>query len=364
MHDILELAPLFGLLAALAPAPAGAAERTVSDTLGVTSGQALPSQPRTRQTSDTLAFTYELGDGWLLDGSFGVAVLTPVPGTRGVAFGTTGTDVWNLSGGVSWEASEHLVAGLSLFGSPSSRLRTDTTVAYQVATSSGTGDALLSSKTSVAGASLQATWDSAGDSDLEWVLEAAATATRFDTDQRIAAFRAADGSVITAAELRTWCATHVCSPELRSLTREHPAALAQLEPSVGITATLWRDTDLTLGAAGDLYDRDPTTVGYFSLLSAGRTASMGGGIPVAPLLWRITPEAKRRFGRVGVGGWYTYGRYVDGLGHMQLVGARVDCRFTEGFRGWFTGAVQRDRDATGNTASYGQGAIGLLWAFE
>jgi hypothetical protein len=188
--------------------------------------------------------------------------------------------------------------------------------------------------------------------------------THFDTDQRLVAMRGPAGTVVTAAEVLNQCLVRKCSQQLLGLLRQRPAAVNQIEARLGITETLWEDTDVGLGGSWYFYDRDPTQAGFFSLMAAGRGAvGFGTGVPLAPLQWRIRPEVAQRFGDLVVKLWLAHGAYVSGEGTSNLLGTRLQYRFARSFRMWLSASWQRDTDAEGNSAAFTQVALGAMVLF-
>ena len=354
------------LLAALAgPALADLPGNSVADEVGVASGQSTPDAPRSGQVSESLWAVLDLGKGWALDLSAGITSIEATRGILGREFGSRGATVLDFGTGVSWEASDHVMLGLSLGLSPSSRLVNDTTVAFTTLTGqTAIANALLEATTRMTSGALLFSYDTAGDSDLESAVDAGLGVNHFDTSQRIAAVRGPGGTVVTADELLNQCRIRTCSRQLLGLLRERPASVSQVEARLAITETLWEDTDIGLGGSWFLYDRDPTEVGFFSLMSAGRGAiAFGAGVPLAPLQWRIRPEVAHRFGDLVVKLWLAHGAYVSGEGTSDVLGARLQVRLARSFRMWLSASRQRDRDAGGNSAAFNQVALGAMLLF-
>ncbi len=356
------------LLAAGAPAAAAAEEELASqvgDELQVAAGRPAPNEPRARYLGDTLTGSFDLGHDLSLDlslGLLGQQAQEPVPRQ---AFGTRGGLVGDLQAGLAWQADEHWLLGGALDYSPPSVLESDTSVGLTTATgTTGTADALLSSRTSSGGVHLSAAWSSAGDSDLEWAWDLDAAATGYRSDQRIVALRTATGVPVTARELETYCRAHTCSPQLLGLLADRPASIGQAEIGAGVTATAWADTDLGLAGARYGYQGDPLAAGFFTLASAGRAAtSFGTGMALEPLLWSVTPSVAHRFGPVSVRLWLQHGEYVDAQGRSDLLGVKVIWRATRRWRLWAGAIAQTDRDAQGAPSTFDQLAAGASCGF-
>jgi hypothetical protein len=347
------------------PALADLPENSIAAEVGVASRQSTPDAPRSGQVSESLWAVLDLGKGWALDLSTGITSIEASRGILGRELGSRGATVLDFGSGLSWEASDHVMLGLSLGFSPRSTLFNDTTVAFTTLTGQmAVADALLEATTRTASGGLFLSYDTAGDSDLESAVDAGLAVTHFDTDQRLVAMRGPAGTVVTAAEVLNQCLVRKCSQQLLGLLRQRPAAVNQIEARLGITETLWEDTDVGLGGSWYFYDRDPTQAGFFSLMAAGRGAvGFGTGVPLAPLQWRIRPEVAQRFGDLVVKLWLAHGAYVSGEGTSNLLGTRLQYRFARSFRMWLSASWQRDTDAEGNSAAFTQVALGAMVLF-
>ncbi len=354
------------LLAALAgPTLADLPENSVVDEIGVASGQSTPEAPRSGQVSESLGAVLDLGKGWALDLSTGITYVEATRGVLGREFGSRGTTVLDFGSGLSWEASDHVLLGLSLGLSPSATLLNDSTIAFTTVTGQRVvADALLEASTRVMSAGLYSSYDTAGTSDLESAVDVGLGVRHFDTDQRIRKVRGPGTVVLTAADILSQCRVRRCSPQLLALLRERPSALTQTEAHLGITETLWEDPDVGLGGSWYFYDLDPTAVGVFSLMSTGRgPVAFGAGVPLAPLQWRLRPELSQAFGGFRVRLWLEHGQYVSGQGRSDAVGGRLQYRFTRDFRMWLSASWQHDVDADGNGVGFGRVGLGALFLF-
>lgn len=348
------------------PGQALAAPRNdLSDELGFAIGRATPHSPRTGQLMDTLSAGIDAGAGWSVLLSAGLTVLEATSGVAGQQYASRGATTLYFSPGVAWEASDHLAFGLALTWSPSSRLLTDTTLTY--ANASGRtvdADALLSATTSSSGAHLSASWETEGDSDFETAVDLDAGVTRYAAEQHVLAVRdPASGASVSDQQLRAWCDTHPCSRQLLGLLRERATPLVQSELRLGVTETIREDTDVGIGASYFLYDRDPTEVGFYGLVAAGRGPGFASGMPLAPLRWSVRPEVAHRFGDFGVRLWLEHGLYVDDEGTSNALGVKLQYRFAKSFRMWVTASLRRDTDALGNESTFDQAMLGAAWLF-
>jgi hypothetical protein len=354
-------AHLAALLFALpTPVLAAAPKDSISDELGLGAAQTASHNPRTGQVTDTLSASVDVGRGWSFDLVAGLTLIGAIKGNR-QAFADSGGNTVFFSPGVTYEASEHVLVGLALTFSPSSRVLADTTVPFTGPLGKTTdADAQLSATTSSSGVRLSLSYDTARESDYETGLDFDVVANRFDTDQHIEKLRGPAGGVI---DLQTFCATHFCDGQLQGLLQQRPATLTQAEVRIGVTETLFRDTDVGLAGSYFFYNRDPTEVGFFDLMVTGRGGSFGSGVPLAPMRWSLRPEVTQRFGSFSARLWLENGRYVDNEGTTNVLGVKLQYKFSQGFRMWITGTWQRDKDAEDNVSTFSQAALGAMWLF-
>lgn len=352
------------ILAPAAPALASEPESSISDELSVAGGQTDPHNPRGGQVQDVLSASVAAGSGWSVDLSAGVTAVKATSGVAGQEYGSRGGNATFFSPGVTWEATDHLTFGLALDYSPLSRLRTDTTVAYRSTTGPVDVDALLAVRTEARGASLSASWDSAGDSDWETGVDLDAGATHFDAEQHILAMRdPTTGASVTDQQMLAYCSLNPCSRQLLGLLRARATPLEQVSLRAGVVETIHRDTDLGLHWTAFLYDRDPTEVGFYGLTAAGRGPGFGSGLPLAPLRWSLRPEVAHRFGDLTARLWVEHGLYVDDEGVSDLVGLKLQVRLSPGFKAWIAGTWQRDRGSDGTVTTFNRGTLGCMALF-
>jgi hypothetical protein len=131
--------------------------------------------------------------------------------------------------------------------------------------------------------------------------------------------------------------------------------------SVGVTATVHADTDLTLVAEYHGYVDDPTRAGIFSVATVGRP---GPGALIAPLRYLVRPEAVHRFGNFSLQAWLEGGEYVSGAGQgTSGAGLKAQYKFTQSFRTWVSAGGRRDVDSEGQIIRSGTLALGAAYRF-
>jgi len=319
--------------------------------------------PPTRWVADKLGAFYEPTDSWQL--RLDVTGTRAYKATKSSDF-TDPTDILLANLGIEFDPdaswSFRLVGGYS----PSSTMTSPTTV--QVDTMRGTVDA-TAQLASTSGSKSAAAWvgyDTANDSDFETSVLVTATVNRFDILQQITSVTDKTGDMISVQQIKDFCAAHMCSPQLVGALAAQPATLGQLAIEAGVTETLWRDTDVGLTAAYYAYDKDPTQVGYVSVGTIGRTASFGGGAPIAPLLFTVMPNAIHRWGDFMVLASFTYGQYVDREGYDLTPALRLQykLKFDGGSRLklWMKLAGSRDIVQSSKVSS-GQAALGAQYSW-
>lgn len=348
---------------ALVLAASAARASSISNEVGVNSTQATDSNPRSGSLSDTLSGSIDLAEQWTLNlgGTFTLEGRTPAA-ERG-AFGSSGSAVSLFNAGVDWDATDHVTIGLSGKFSPTSTQYAGTQITLL---SGAVANTLVESQSSERGATLEFSYDTAGESALEWAASGSVSVNSLDVHQRVTLVRTS-GGVATAQQIRDACAARPkdCPRALLATLTDTPSTLNSQRLSAAVTATAWRNTDLTLGGDYYLYSEDPTQVGYFSVATSGRTAVLGGtGVPIAPLHWVLRPEVTHRFGDFSARLWFLGGRYAPGAGQGTAgSGLRLQYKFTRSFRMWATASGQRDTDQAGNAVNSGAFALGAGYRF-
>jgi hypothetical protein len=337
---------------------------TVTDQVIVSSTQATEANPRSTVFTEMLDASFDLGDDWTVGAGASLTLQGQTPAASRAQFGGSGGAVTLFSAAVDWSASDQVSIGATVDVSPQSTQYAGTPVTLRQA--NGTelnGDAEVSSQTSQIAGGIDVSWDSTGKSDLEWSFNAGLHFSHYDIDQRISRVRTDTGSTLTAQQLRqqtvAYCNAHPrignCGQGILRVLDSTPTALDDERFSVGATATLYRDTDVSLFAGWYLYDEDPAKIGYFGLAAIGR----GPGLPIAPLQYQVRPEVQHRMGDFSARLWLEAGEYVSGTGDSTAgIGTRFQYRFSRAFRAWLTLSGQRDVDSGGHVTRSGSVAAG------
>ena len=324
----------FRLLAAAVLAASAARASNVSDQLSVNDTQATATNPRSGNVSDNLALDLDLNDQWSVNLGGTVTAEQATPAAARGQFGTSGSVLTMISAGVDWDASDHWSFGLDLDYAPQSTQDVGT----EIAVGTATGQALVQSKTSQLDAGLDVSYDTAGESNLEWYFSAGLSATHQGIDQQI--LRAHVGT-LTLADIKRLCASQPKRPVCKALLNSQASvSLDSGKLSLGATATAWRDTDLTLSGDFYHYQQDPASVAYPSLA----LAHLGVGIPIAPLTYLLRFEVAHRFGDLQAKVWLQGGKYAAGTGadSTKGIGVKVQYKLTRTFKMWVAASGQSD----------------------
>lgn len=344
---------------------------SVTDEIAVQRGQVTQGNPRAGSVSDSLNATFDLSDAWSFNAGALVTLEGQTPAAEQGAFGTSASAVALLTAGLDWEVTEHFALGLDLSLSPSSQQNVGTALTVSTAAGDTSANALIKAVGSEGAAGVNLTWDTGGDTDLEWMLDAGVTLTHFSSDQDVEKVRGARGVTLTPQQALNYCNTHKCPAALVKILMAtikggtQSANLDSAKLSLAATATAWRDTDFTLGADFYGYSEDPTQVGFFSLSYTGRGSIGGGsGIPIAPLRTMIRPEVLHRFGDFSLKLWVQAGQYVESTGQSTTGGGvKAVYKFSKTFRMWLTLSGQQDVDDTGVASKSGAVALGAGYRF-
>jgi len=222
---------------------------------------------------------------------------------------TDGSNVYLLSAGVAWLVTDHWTTMLNGTFAPAVVMRSATTVSFE----DRTADVVVRSVDRSFGLTALASYMSAGLSSFEWALDASVGATRFDTSQS-----AEVPGTVRGLALRTFCEQH---PFARACALVTGAQTSVWQVRLGATfiATLVEHADLGLDAAWFVYDKDPTSIGFFTVAALGQSADLGNGVPVAPYLATAKPSFTWRWERVTLKVSYQFGVYAGALGVNHLV---------------------------------------------
>ena len=344
-----------------------AGANSVSNQVIVTSAQSTQASPRAAVFTNMLNGSMDLNDEWTVSAGANLTLAGSTASADRAQFTRSGAvAIFNL--GLDWMMSENWMAGATLELSPSS-----TQFAGSATTIPDPCDALnrvvsadaeLRSQTAQFGAGLDAVWDTAGRSNLEWSLTGGVSLSHYAIEQSIPRVQTNTGCVASAETMRTllttYCVSHPrvagCSAGFRQALNGAPVNFDFERFSAGATATLFLDTDLTVLGDAYVYNQDPTEVGFAGVAFLGRDM----GLPIAPLRYVVRPEVGHRFGDLTVKLWAQVGEYVPGTGgSTTALGGRVQYRFSSALKVWVALSGQRDVDANDNPIRSGSVAAGV-----
>ena len=341
--------------------PGLALASSVSDELTVDSTKATQENPQTGSVSDRLSGDFDVGDTWAVHADLTLTHEGATPPSLGSPFPDTGGNVVAIGLGAEWDATDHWSFDLDVNLSPSSDTTSNTGIDFESATGVTTSaDANLRTTASSSGLDVAASWGTNGDSDYETAIDLNVGGNRFSSTQKVTAIETRNGPVssttltnycnrVLSSTTSTRAARALCSQLLPTLKGE-PSQLGQGVVGLGVTETFFLDTDATLSGTYDFYSQDPTTVGFFTLATAGRrTASLGEGVQIAPLRWTLRPDVMHRFGKLTGELWYEHGQYVAGQGHSERVGLKFFYKFNKTYKAWLSGTGQADVDGSGTS---------------
>ena len=352
------------ILALLGAAPAVLGS-SIRDEISVDRTQSTAQNPRAGSVSNLLGATFDLGDDWVVSGTAVVTLEDATPAPVRAAFRDTGGTVTAFSLGADWDLTDRYTLGGRISASPESTTRSTATLTVE-----RNGRAVsAAAPVEVAGSSRSieflVDYDSGGVSDLEWAFGGAVGLTRDSTFQQVSGIRFADGTILDAAQTRVACALprSVCPQALLRGLDGNSADLGSARFSLTAMATLFRDTDVTLGGDFYTYDGDPSRFGYFGV-AATRRQPEGIGAPIAPLRFVVRPEVAHRFGALSLRFWVQAGRYAPGVGQATgAVGAKAQMKFGSSFRAWLALSARDDVDAQGDSAKSATVSVGGAWRF-
>jgi hypothetical protein len=373
------LAPLLVALSFLASAPSFGAEESkpvlsgsVSNETSLTRSDTTAGNPRAGSFGDRLSASFTFFDAWTIDLGFSFSAIEGTTPATGASFGDSGGKSVGLSGGLGWQATPQLSLGVSFDLSPRSTTQSTTSLAFDIPGSSNTvstvtTDAELRSQSGGGELGLSATWETNGDTALEWRFGVEVDSQRITSEQQVLQVRRRDtGALVTSSDLKAFCSGKGsgsrCAAALQTALSGQSYSLDVGKLSLTAGATLFDDTDLALTLDGWAYAQDPAQVGYFSLTSGAHGVSGGGGVPIAPMRSSLGAQLTHRFGDLSVRLQGSAGRYVEQTGGSTFSGgARVQYRFTRWLRAWITLSARHDVDAvgSGSVSRSGAGGIGV-----
>jgi hypothetical protein len=292
--------------------------------------------------ADQLTFRFDLDDAWTLKVGGTYTYDGETSPQQGEKFGTSSAQIVSAVGGVEWQATPRVDLYLDVSGSPLASQRfgaTLTPYAVQVENASSSVGTLLGvtyeiGGTEFLGAVIGAT-----------ALDVSAGWTLITTHQRVdAAVDPINGAPVSGAALMAICRAY---PNTRGCKRLEPFLkggsdnLNQFVFSLAALQPLGSSTDLGLSASVYVYDQDPLAASFFTT-SVQQLTSLGGGFPLAPQRWSVSPTLEQRLGSWSIGPWYQFLQYASDYGQAHVAGLRVSLKLGTDWTVWLTGSLQWD----------------------
>jgi hypothetical protein len=334
-----------------ATATTSARGSNVTDEVAANSSQATATNPRSSTFTDSLNASFEVSPAIVLRAGASLTLQSATPAASRAQFGESGTPATLFNAGLDWSASEGITFSFNLDGSPRSTQFAGTSITLRDPSGTETsGDALVRSQVSELGGGLDLAWDSNGSSDLEWAIDTGVSYSHYDIDQSIPRVKIGT-TTVTSTTLRqdtvAYCNANPgiknCGKAMLAALRATPVQEDFERLSASGTATVFQDTDLTLGGDYYVYQEDPAQIGYFGLASAGR----GPGMPIAPLHYVVRPEVLHRFGDFSARLWVQAGRFMPGTGSSTAsIGTKLQYKINRAWKIWLSVSGERDVDQT------------------
>ena len=372
----------FGLalmVAATAPPTAGAASLSVSGGSGST--QSSPNSPVGNYEDAALSGLFDISP--TIDLSFSLTDThdNRVPPTPGTKFGTSASNIWNLSAGLGWSSGDHASFGVAASLSPKSNSSFDTPVVV----GSLSNDGRIGARSGTYGFSVAADYDTSGDSDFESAPSLNIAYTHISSDQALEDLISGKRDE-NLAKIRAACqgSRSPSCTHLRPLLAARNADLDQLGVTASYAATLFRNSTVLLsGTYYNYFGEDPNTLGLFSVALLGRTTpkvkapsakahkggsvaetfDFGGGIPVAALTWDSRIGLSQKLGGFTVGVVLEYGSYFNDSGHTESIAGKLSYAFSEHWKASATLGSSRDVDSAGVVTPGNSFTLGLRYRF-
>src|SRR5260370_15140360 len=347
-------------LAASLVAPAAHAH-SISDQVGGYRPQSTDTSPRVGSVTDSFDANFDLSDQWSLSPGAMATLQGKSPASERGQFGSSGNLISLFSLGLDFEANEHwtFTANVDLSPRSTQYAGTEVLLTQYVPKSNPLVACMMPSpapgcevdpvlvrwQTSQLSPGLSVGYETAGESDLEWSFNAAASYSHLETLQKITLVRPPAGRA-SAQQVRDFCAASpaTCPSALLRLLVEQESPLDWERLSLSATAIVSKDTDLTLSGDYYIYQQDPAQVAYFTFVVAGRSPSQAGGngVSIAPLHYQIRPEILQRFGDFSAKLWVQAGRDEPGTGQSTAgVGIKLPYKFSKAFKMWVTGGGRK-----------------------
>ena len=284
----------------------------VADEVSAGTTLATTTSPASAWIANRISGTWDVDDSFTLSLDFNVTRSTTYSKTGALSLSYTVNDHWSLSVAGSWI--------------PASTSSSSTTLAMEELEDEVTlADAELSATSSAISLAASAGYDTAGDSNHETTASLTLGVEHMQSQQTFASIIDADGEPLTTDDVRAYCSTRMCDPEIEAALNPLWSQLSRFSINATVGRTEYRNTDLGLDATYYIYDKDPTVAGYFRLPGIG-PSNLGNGIAIAPLRYAVSPTVTNRWGRLQGTFALAYGDYLAEQGYELGASLKVQCK--------------------------------------
>lgn len=295
------------LVAVLVLAPSVTRADGVADE--VSAGTA--TSPSSSWIANRLSGVWDVDDRFSLQLDFAVTRASSYSQSGSLSLSYVPDDHWSLS-----------VVGAYV---PASTTTSSTTLAIEESAESAVlADAELDGTTSSVSVAVSASYDTAGDSDHETNAALTLGVDHVQSQQTFASIVDENGVMLTTEDIRDYCMTRMCSPEIAAALSPLWSQLSRFSVGASVARTEYRDIDLGIDATYYFYDKDPTTAGYFRLPRIG-VSDLGHGVAIAPLRYTVSPNVTSRWGKLQGTLGLAYGSLLANQGFE--LGASVRCQY-------------------------------------
>jgi len=333
---------------------------SISEEISAGASLSASTTPSISWIADRIAGVWDAGARWQLRAS--------VDATHAMApSGEEANTVFSTSASAEIALDSHGSLSLVAGWSPTSTTHSSATVLDDsLPGDQGEAVARLAARSAMMSLAASLEYDTAGTSDHETSGSLTIGANHFQSLQTITALTDPDGQMLTTREVSDHCATRSCSDELQAALSPKATQLTQLALSASVMHTLEGTGDLGLGASCYFYDKDPNTVGYFSLATLGR-GNLGTGAGVAPLRYTFSPSIGNRWGPLSGTLSVTYGIYFQGVGYDLTTNAKLQYKLKldaqSRLKLYTKLSGSRGADQEGNTTSSMSMALGAQYSW-
>lgn len=316
---------------------------SVSNELALGLYQNSPSAPQGPYVADQLNFRFDLNEDWTLKLGGTYTYNGESPPVQGETYGTSSAQILNAVAGLEWDVTSRVDVYLELSGSPRASQRFGATVApfeVQVMNTSSNVGALAGVSVVLGGT------DFLGAVIGGTLLDVSVGWTILTTQQRVdSAVNPRTGQPVGRSVLEAYCqefpGAFACK-QLKPVLKGGEDSLNQFVLSLAVLQPVGSSTDLGLTASVFVYDQDPLAASFFSSQAGQQWGSLGGGFPLAPQRWSISPTLQQQIGSWTLGPWYQFLQYASDYGQAHIAGLRVSLRLGPWWTLWLSGSAQWD----------------------